>query len=148
MNIKTKYDVGQKLYPIYQQYQAIPIPCPTCGATSQLDPGEITTADGRVIGCPDKWPHHGKTGREARPWSVRASDASTVGQIIVRAGRVSREEDREQYMLSATGIGSGTLWPVDNVWPSAEEAEAECIRRNNADPDIVDFLEAQHGAGQ
>jgi hypothetical protein len=38
--------------------------------------------------------------------------------------------DTETYMFWETGVGSGTVHNVEDMFASREEAEEECIKRN------------------
>jgi len=41
----------------------------------------------------------------------------------------------EKYMCKETGVGSGTVHDGSTLWPSKEEAQAECDRRNKEGKD-------------
>jgi hypothetical protein len=47
----------------------------------------------------------------------------------------SIRQTEERYMADERGIGSGSQYYVADLWPSLEEAQAECDRRNSGLPD-------------
>jgi hypothetical protein len=88
-------------------------------------------------------------GRGGRPvyfdkkWNIVTQ--LTIGDICIRHRQFYRgydpdstfdnygpqdEERKEAYMCYETGIGSGSIHYVDTLWPTKEEAQTECDRRN------------------
>ncbi len=119
MIIATKFDLGQRIYRMTVSRTIEDRPCPACDGE-----GYITTiaADGSEhrVECPkgrytyrtkeaDTICHRGRihVGQRHRPQSK--PDRLTVGQIRVYAGAFPEEV----VMCEETGVGSGTLHPVE-----------------------------------
>jgi hypothetical protein len=86
-----------------------------------------------VVRCPTRDCRDGKVnGVVIHGWKVAHDLASPIGKITVEI--IAREwletETRAGYMIFATGIGSGTMWPEDVLFASVEDAQAECDKRN------------------
>lgn len=134
MKITTKYSAGDSVTAICHENARQIIKCQCCENTGSV------TISGEQFECPKcdgKAKHPVWRGRR---WFIHVAD-SPVGQVRVEftAARKAQSWDDEgdkpelmeiQYMLEATGIGGGSLWSEENVFPSREEAQAECDRRN------------------
>ena len=77
----------------------------------------------------------------AHPPQWKASGPLTVGQIELRVQaddpdpddyHVKREPRDERYMVEETGVGSGSVYEVADLFASQEEAEEEAERRTEA----------------
>lgn len=135
MNITTKFSLGDVVTAINRGNRQEWVDCPLC-----LGTGDITVSESATIRrCPECYGKKGKTYWREEQWTTRHT--STIGKVNIELyGDEYDGTDREQYMLASTGVGSGTLWPVDQLWATREEAQAECDRRN---ADIIALLDAR-----
>lgn len=137
MTIQTKYSLGDNVFAVSEtSFQRI-VRCKACANT-----GKIQIQDESFI-CPKC------EGKASHPvWEGRKHyivDDGEVGKIdfAIIAGKwaasnnnYSWEEGTHadvteiRYMLSCTGVGSGTLWDEDMLFPSREEAQAFCDAKN------------------
>ena len=130
MNIKTKYGLGDRVWKIKQKMPMVWQPCTFCKgreekASAFSDPIEIVGADGSTRACPVCFGAGGHNQRLRLAWDVTSE--LTIGQINYR---ISEKEKDESYMCDETGVGGGTIHYVDTLYPTKEEAQAECDRRN------------------
>lgn len=128
MEIKTKFDLDQEVYyiGIRKQTEYKPRECDLCNGV-----GEISSSS-KSYTCPQC---HGNTGRTiclADKWFV--DGASKIGKISVCFYSIDylnlRNPNEEEYMLEATGIGSGRVWKVKDLFLTFDKAEKECEKRN------------------
>ena len=127
MEITTKFNLGQKVYPIRSFRKELITTCPICDGI-----GEVTIS-GKEYTCPECCGSGTRTLVEPQKWQVVDEYISKIGKIAVElyAERYQkRNEGHTRYMLGATGVGSGTLWNEDDLFATIEEAQAECERRN------------------
>lgn len=130
MNIQTKYNFGELVYPISYRLERVKVPknCPVC-----KDKGEIKL-NGTMYTCP-----------ECRGYTYHTEDGDMEWYIDDCQGKIGKiraelyaskyegkygNESEIRYMLDSTGIGSGTLWKEEDLFISLEEAQAECDKRN------------------
>lgn len=122
MEIKTKYDLGQLVYVITYVQDKEWVVCTTCE-------GKKVSINGATFTCPKCHNTGGDFRYTGKKFIVYNS--STIGKIdIDRFEKKKNGDDRTTYMLYATGVGSGTMWNECDLWPTEEEAQAECDRRN------------------
>lgn len=142
MNIQTKYNFGDKPWEINTEPEKSWKMCPFCSGE-----GNIAGQDGSSETCPKCYGHKGKWIFESTGW--RVAGQLTIGEvkITIRAkdpvgvpgheafSNYGPQEAKyeEVYMCKETGIGSGSLHDVSTLWPTEEEAEVECKRRNEED---------------
>lgn len=128
MEIITKFNLNQKVYPICNYQKEVVTTCPTCDGI-----GEVTIADKEYI-CPECYGSGTKTFVEPQKWQVINEYIGKIGKVAVElyVERYQKRnyEDQIRYMLKSTGVGSGTLWNEDDLFATIEEAQAECERRN------------------
>ena len=128
MKITTKFNLGDAVYPIQRGGCSIFIPCKTCNGT-----GRITiTESGENLLCPKCYGRKGSQEWQQLKWGIPFS-AGTIGKIDLELYAEEYHEDHDdktQYMLSITGVGSGTLWYENQLFLSHEEAQKECDKRN------------------
>ena len=145
MDIKTKFDLGQKVHLIKFDTRPIRIKCPDCGGVSKTE----TKAGGFLV-C-DKCRYAEMHGHlPGTVGSIEESQWYVYGSGVV--GRISATvydydggdpdskfcnykppepgSDRIEYMLWETGVGSGTLHPEEKVFATVREALDECNYRN------------------
>lgn len=133
MRIDTKYDLGATVYVIANAQAKAWEPCDFCGES-----GRIVGANDEGRSCPECY---GRRGRDVwLPTAWRSYGARTVGQVRVQiidspgcagADLFKPQKTRdEEYMLVETGIGSGTVWKVEQLFATAEDAAAACEALN------------------
>ena len=126
MDITTKYDLGDYVYPISKRIKKVKIPtnCPACN-----DEGSVKINDKTYL-CPD-----------CRGYAYHTIDGDTEWCVEYKAGKIGKinielyspkykRESHYKYMLNSTGVGSGQLWKEEDLLLSEEETQAECDRRN------------------
>lgn len=128
MTIETKFDLGQKVYYLDSYLRNVAKkPCTRCDGE-----GRLKLEGGGTIQCDQC---HGSGGEKRSIYFNRpTSMPSEIGKIIVNhyAKKFLRYRDDEniQYMLAATGVGSGTLHREEDVFASIEEAQVRCEELN------------------
>lgn len=139
MKIQTKYNFGDKPWKIGTEPKQTWQVCSFCNGL-----GEIIGQDGSSGGCPQCYGKKGKYIFGSTEW--RVTGQLTIGEIRVQIrakdpiGIIGRDhfsnfgpqeaKHEEVYMCKETGIGAGSLHDVSTLWPTKEEAEAECKRKN------------------
>ncbi len=135
MNITTQFDPGQKVWLIYAGRQEYTVPCSFCAGS-----GHVVGVDGSRRGCPSCYGKGGEAAWRREAWYVDRE--LTIGQIRVEVtdspgtddGNFSNfkpQSGREEHcMCVETGIGSGSVWPVDVLFATRDEAQASCDQRN------------------
>lgn len=119
MKIKTKYNLGQDVYTIIHLNKQIKEKCPVCNGTGHV------TLNGNQYQCPECYGQGIKVEWTSSGWTVDQS--SQIGRIDVS---VKDDVYKESYMLKYSGIDSGTIWDVGDLFSTREEAEKECEKRN------------------
>ena len=132
MRIETKYSLGDKVWKISQNKPKTWIPCSFCGRSESYrgeyaDSTKAIGLDGSEKRCPDCYGRGGRHEYLDLEWMVVAE--LTIGRVEYQT---SSGETKESYMAKETGIGSGSVHYVDTLYPSKEEAKAECKRRDEA----------------
>jgi hypothetical protein len=129
MNITTKFNLDEIVYVIQKGGYSEFINCPTCEGV-----GRITVeATGEEMTCPKCWGRKGNAEWIPHLWEVKHECTSAIGRIqTTNYSPTANQRDETSYMLKATGIGSGTLWPEDSLFSSLDGAKQECAVRNKA----------------
>lgn len=123
-----KYDIGQRVHHISRSLLYRADPCLTCHGEKTI------TLDGERFRCPRC---EGKGTAQKPEWRWLVSVSGCVGQIqatLVAAEQAERagvDLYSVKYMLDATGVVSGSVYSERDVFPTLEDAEAECKRRND-----------------
>lgn len=135
MQIDTKYSIGQTVHAITSDFCTRKIKCPACHGSGMVP------IDGESFCCP-KCKGHGLFDRHAgHKWVPTETGVVGNVQVTVTAARFLDTWDKPSphitYMLDTTGVGSGRLWEESDTFPSREDAQAECDRRN-ADKNFTD----------
>ena len=128
MQITTKFNLGQTVYPIRSCPKQVVTTCSTCGGS-----GRVTIVN-KGYKCPECYGTGTKTHTEPQKWQVVDTAISKIGSVSVELYTKYHQkinENQIRYMLEATGVGGGTLWNEDDLFATLEEAQAECDRRNN-----------------
>lgn len=136
MRINTKFNFKDKVFKIWFSNIKEWVPCGFCGGL-----GIIYGKDNVKKSCPECYDRKGSYTIKGKEWSVDCT--LTIGEVRVekRCKYADKYSDfsnygsqdksyKEQYMCYETGIGSGTMWPVDVLFKTSDEAQAECDKRN------------------
>lgn len=135
MKIVTKYNFGDRVFIISKGSYSKFINCETC-----LGEGKITiTPSNKIITCVTC---HGMKGFKKyyyEKWGLYNPSSGVVGKIDIDYYPHDQTEYKSKlrYMLDSTGIGSGTLFDEENLFPSLEEAQNICDIRN------ADYVETE-----
>lgn len=145
----TRFNLGERVWKIEPDTETINLPCRACRGRGFLD---ATGANGeaRSVKCPDCYSNGGATSTVRLgswpQWRVR-SELLTIGMIqlrvIDRSGADNGEpfdntnpakaarmnEDEENYMCWETGVGSGSVHHVEDLFGSREDAQLEAEAR-------------------
>lgn len=121
VNFKSHFDIGDLAYSITTTWRKIYVDCPSC------ERGLITLKSGDPLKCPHCAGQGLLEDRSALRHVVRDSTL-TIGQIRFELNKNSIKED---YMCAETGIGSGSIHGLGDLFRTRELAQAECDLRNN-----------------
>ena len=139
MKFESKYYFGDVVYHIWQKATQTWETCPFCGGEKKT-----TGKDGSEHLCPKCYGRAGQYILGKQEWQV--VETLTIAEIRIKA----RAEDpvgidpgtifanygpqkglyEEEYMCKETGVGSGSVYDVSTLFPSKDEAQAQCDRRN------------------
>lgn len=127
MEIKTKFNLNDTVYPIIRHVYNIVKECETC---SGLGTVKINNTDKKIT-CPDCYGRGEHEEWMPEKW-VLSKYIGKIGKVYVElyAKKYTSHKDTYGYMLSSTGIGSGTCWREEDLFLSSEEAIKECELRN------------------
>ena len=136
MKLETKYNFGDTVFQIWRDFGKKWIECPFCAGE-----GRIFGKNKSMIFCPECDGRKGKFEQTAIKWSVQKK--LTIGEIRTKS-RCEHQQDsdfdnygnitekyEEKYMCYESGIGSGTIWNVEVLFPTKKEAQTECDRLND-----------------
>ena len=140
MKIETKFNFCDEVIQIGNNKEQIWKPCEFCGGS-----GNITGSDKSNRLCPDCYGNKGKYEHLPTKWMI--SQNLTIGEMRIEHRckcddkfdsifdnyGPQTESYKEQYMCYETGIGSGALWPADQLFYTKKEAQSECDRLNKID---------------
>jgi hypothetical protein len=144
--LTTKFSLGDQVWKIQPTTEMIKLPCRFCHGRGWLD-AKGANEESRLVKCPEcdinatvtlgSWPQ----------WRVEP-EALRIGMIGLKVfdrkgednhhradnmnpARVLRdhESDEETYMCWETGIGSGSVHYVEDLFATPEEAEEEAEQR-------------------
>lgn len=139
MIIETKYSMFDKVWHIGFTPIKKWVQCEFCDGS-----GNIFGKNNKGRSCPECHGYGGHDKLGQKKWQVKGK--FTIGQIraeITGEDPIGTPEHemfsnfgpqkfayRETYMCKETGIRSGNIYEVDRLWPSKEEAQIECDKRN------------------
>lgn len=127
MIVATEFELGQTVYPIHQRWERTQVNCPVCDGT-----GRLKLVKGGDVDCTNRECIYGRvTVTNVHKWTP-SGDVGQVGQVRfeITSPEFGDRSDGRRYMLTSTGVGSGTLWNEDDLCASPEDAVAECELRN------------------
>lgn len=131
--LKPKFKLGQEVY--YCMYSTEPHTetCKTCGGSGTIP---IANFDTSVITCPKCYKKGFLTLYSNSQWNV-VYHPSRIGRVNTEEYSTEFLENQKynyknsiSYMLVATGVGSGTLWPEEQLHATKELAEKWCKKKN------------------
>lgn len=134
MEIKTKFNLNEKIYTIQLFGQRVFTPCKICNGSGVVKVEEIK----EKIECPRCYGNGGSSEWTPEKWNI--AENSKIGKIdieIYHGIHKKENKDRFAYMIESTGIGSGTIWYESDCFKTKEEAELECKKRNRKKKNIV-----------
>jgi hypothetical protein len=132
MNIETKFDLGDTVYPVRECRKDHIETCEVCSGS-----GVVTVQEsGKKIKCDECCGDGVKKSNLPNGYYFLGDSVGSVGKIEPeyydkRYLRDGYHKNRIKYMLSSTGVGSGSIWYEDQLFASAEEAEAYCEEQNS-----------------
>lgn len=121
MQLTTKFDLGQQVFGIcIHRLESVAL-CRLCNDTNQI------TIQNEPFTCPKC--------KGGKPYIEKmiVSDWGRIGKVQVEQYEKPNQYDelsRISYMLTSTGIGSGTVWYEEKLFATREEAQAFCDRKN------------------
>lgn len=120
MIVETKFNLGERVFPVWHGCEEIEKVCPFCGGS-----GKISGANAVVRSCPECY---GEPVREYRAlaWNVGRSFVIRKIEVERHSGK-DQEHDRIIYMEGR----SGQMYFEQHLFGSSAEAEDECARLNS-----------------
>lgn len=130
MILKSKYNIGDKVYHIRNSLKTTYTTCKHCiGTGGILDHLNKTHRCSVCDGI-------GNIRRNKRGIFV-LEKVLTIGQIRCKAEKKKWKSDNNvEYMCEETGIGSGSLYKEKDLFVTKKEAEEECFRRQEEKKEI------------
>ena len=137
MNITTKFNLNQKVQLINRDRRTEFVKCAFCDGKKRITCNNIT----RI--CPECYGSGGKQKAFELEWQLQ--EELTVGLVRAQVLSLKKDgifenrgsydpnniEEKYEYMMYETGIGSGSAYYEENLFGTKEEAIKECKRRNN-----------------
>jgi hypothetical protein len=136
MKIETKYSNGDVVFYIQKDFKQVYKVCKFCDGA-----GVVVGKDGVTASCPKCYGRGGHQTSEPMRWHVVGS--RTIGQINLKitnspgikgekmfTNYMSQYGHEEKYMTIESGIGTGALLDVKDLFSTKDAANAECKRRN------------------
>lgn len=140
MKFESKYNLNQRVWSIGRRPDNKTVKCEACNGI-----GKITLLNNKETHCPECYGRCTNTIYGVTKWFV-SDESYKIGQCRAEItsfkktgcfdniGEYNPEkmEKLYQYMCYETGIGSGSIHDEDTIYPTKEEAQAECDKRNLA----------------
>jgi hypothetical protein len=134
-NYTVPFSIGDVVFYIVQRSKQTFINCPLCDGHGRIKIKEESR------NCPDCYGRKGTMEYGLEEWSIHKDSVQilgvwhettvskfTIGQV--RLEHTKRNKPKFSAMCVETGIGSGSVYDMENFFSSQEEAENECIKRN------------------
>jgi hypothetical protein len=118
--ITTKFDLGETVYLIRPERRKVWQICTFC-----MGAGAILGKDDSERACPGCYGSRGQYVYHEMQWAVVGT--LHIGQVGYIYSLLDKEE---RYMATETGVGTGSVYYAQNLFATAEEAQAECDQRN------------------
>ena len=119
MIVDTAHNLGDIAWCLRTSKVARKAPCRACDDTGRID---VPQTERGWVRCPDcgGYTRQGEVVAEVDAYEVEGP--LTIG--MVRVSVTAAGEQDECYMAFETGVGSGTVYPVERLFPSREAAVA------------------------
>lgn len=120
MEFNSKFKINQYVWAVTYCTKEIHNKCDACNGV-----GWVVLGDNKDYQCP-KCNGEGYL-HQYLDEAYRISLKSQVGMV-----RIEQTEGKykEEYMLKATGVGSGQIWSADQLFGSEKEAQEYCQKMN------------------
>lgn len=140
MDITTKYSNGDKIWTIGQTSRTEWIECSFCVGKCR-----VNGFDGNTAPCPKCYGKGGENSYIGKEWEIM--EPLTIGQVRMSITGESRGvagkehysnlgpqkySECEEYMCNETGIYTGSVYEVNKLYATIEEAQVECDKLNTA----------------
>jgi RecJ-like exonuclease len=128
MDIKTKFNLGQRVYVLSLSNGERWVKCKSCEGNGTIIHNETVFLCTKCDGDGEKHEYYGKE------WKLEYEEAK-IGKIQVELYRQTFINQGKGinsiiYMLDPSGVGSGYTWKEEDLFATLEEACAEAERRN------------------
>ena len=120
MNIRSHFNLGQKVFKVEGSNTHLFVKCPCC------ELGKLKTLDGSEFKCP-RCEGKGLLAGSSR-LTYAPSSPLTIGQIRFE---ISLDTSDEAYMCHETGVGGGRVYKLCDIFETADLAQQEADKRNN-----------------
>ena len=129
MDIKTKFNFGQRIQHINRGNQQVNIVCPLCHGKKEV---QVVSSD-EYVTCPKCYGDGYKTEYKPTMWYVPEDSYSNF--VIQHIGINLHNPNNKKWNEKRNWIyymndSSGTMYDEKDCFASIEEAQAECDRRN------------------
>ena len=127
--VATKFELGQKAFLIRQDQKQVRVGCGFC-----LEGGWVVGANLERRLCPECRGQKYHMEYLDSAWCVVGE--FTLGLVQLRVfdpelcPNQRGESHEESYMALETGVGSGSVYYAKDLFPTEQEARAECMKRN------------------
>ena len=142
MILQSKFNFKDIVHAIGFTQQKIWHSCGFCAGS-----GKIKGKNDKSLTCPNCRGNRGNHIYEAKKWAI--IQTLTIGEIRVKTRCEYKTEnhtyfdnyssqkalEERKYMCYETGIGSGTVWPEDQLFYTTATAQIECDRLNAIEAD-------------
>jgi hypothetical protein len=124
-NISTKFNLDDFVWGISSYSKEIKNVCTACNGNRKI------LLDSIYYTCPKCYGSGQIIEYEPKKWNVCSEFCGRIGNIKTETYDNGYDHENEiRYMLSSTGVGSGTLWHEEDLFLTQKEAQEECDRRN------------------
>jgi len=121
MDIKTKLNIGDKIFPIWLNGAEEKITCKVCNGTGEVSLGSNT------YNCPECFGDGFKTEWKPTIWRVAETPYNLKGIVRKIEVEATKKEVRVNYFPWGE---SGNFFKEEDCFGILEEAQAECDKRN------------------
>ena len=126
MEVKTKFNLKDEVYPITHGMKEVITECSICHGKGEIEVG------GNTYRCPECYGTGEHRECKDAEWYVATNLIGKIGKVDIELySNKKYGESKTSYMLSSTGIGSGTLWNENDLFLTFDEAQQECDKRNS-----------------
>lgn len=133
MNLATKFDLHQHVWYVWIKREEHEVKCPACEGMGYIWLN-VEHGEKQTFSCPKCYGRKKETVYGKEIYSVFGH--SIIGKITYELQENEFKpfellpDVKISYMLYETGIGSGSLWPEENIFATEAEAQAFCEFKN------------------